>query len=176
MFGHNAQYHVRLKLNEHITTNTSYQLSARWRGGDDLGLLQAHDLTLGTLPWVDLELCCVPKYTRVECEATCLTAKASLNLSHLTGQWSQAQLSSKSTTESKEWGVAMTQSKSRPLILYESCIKTSSATSRQLKTETATERQVNRQKCKIRHQTKQAKAQSGCCCCLQYRSERLSRR
>jgi len=56
-----------------------------WRG--DVGLFYSHSTIALCSRWVDQELLSIPKYSRVKCEAICLTAEAWMRLGCAAGQW-----------------------------------------------------------------------------------------
>ncbi len=64
--------------------------------------------------WVDHEVLCIPKYSRVKCEDMCPTAKVGLKLGHATGQWSQGHQQIYNRKAEKNQGAATFQSKCRP--------------------------------------------------------------
>ena len=98
MFGHNAQQHVWRKPKNSISAQTPHtNCQARWWRADDLGLFCSHRTWTSCSHSVHHELLCIPKYSRVKCEAICPTAKAWLKLGHQ--QDNDPKHSSKSTTE-----------------------------------------------------------------------------
>ncbi len=136
MFGHNAQRHIWWKPKEH-NQNKHLIPKVKHAGGGVmiLGLFCSHRTWGPHSHWVDCELLCIPKYSRVKFEAIHLTAKAWPKLGDSTGQWSQAhqQIYSRTTEKVKNKGVANPQSKSRPHPDWEICINKCPQTSKNLK-------------------------------------------
>ncbi len=83
-----------------------------------LGFFCSHRTWVPHSHWVDHEPLCIPKYSRLKCEAIRMTAIAWPKLGHATGQWSKH--TSKSPTEwlkrsiiKNNQGVVIAQSKSK---------------------------------------------------------------
>ena len=84
---------IRCLVMMYSTTNTAYQHKGlrltQWWKVKDWGLFCRHRSWTPCHHWSDRELLCIPKYSRVKCEATGLTTNAWLKLGHATGQWNR---------------------------------------------------------------------------------------